>query len=298
MTEAFKNNKKRRSGIGNRDGMALVLTLMVVAIITAVVVEFAYGVYVNTNALYNWQTSQKLSLAARSATKLASSLISQYGRETLAYPGFIEMSRPIPAGDLEGTITIRIEDENAKFNMDGLGGLVTTSEDPYDSFVRLLEALELDPDIADRVAYWVESDTEHRPRGGDAKSKDAKLDSIDELLRIPGIDRDVYDKLAPYVTIYGDKSININSAGVPVLMSHSRIDRDGAEKIIQYREFTPFTQETDIDQKVPGFGDVGTSGLVVRGSAFRVVATAESGGIRRVVESVLWGGSIKYWKEY
>src|SRR5512139_1596351 len=48
------------SRIADQSGMALVLVLMIVALITAMVVEFAYGVYVNTNALNNWQTSQKL----------------------------------------------------------------------------------------------------------------------------------------------------------------------------------------------------------------------------------------------
>jgi len=296
----------RRRVTGNPDGMALVLTLMVVAIITAVVVEFAYGVYVNTNALYNWQTSQKLSLAARSATKLASSLISQYGRQPLAYPGFIEMSRAIPAGDLNGTITIRIEDENAKLNLNSLVSLNGKLEDifAYPAFVRLLDELELKPEIADRIADWIDPDDEPRLHDSEISAKNAYLDSIDELLLIPGIDRETYDKLFPYVTIYGGDGrvhqININSADIIVLMSLSdSIDKSVAENVVAYREITPFKQPAEI-LSVAGFdlGTVGSQYIAVKGSVFRVVATAESGGITRVIESVLSGGTVNYWKEY
>jgi general secretion pathway protein K len=44
----------------NQSGIALVVTLLAVAIITAMVVEFSYGVYTGTNNLYNWRDSQRL----------------------------------------------------------------------------------------------------------------------------------------------------------------------------------------------------------------------------------------------
>ncbi|MGD0282623.1 MAG: hypothetical protein ABSB95_09700, partial [Dissulfurispiraceae bacterium] len=194
--------------IRKSEGMALVLTLLVVALITAMVVEFAYGVYINTTALYNWETSQKLSLAAKSATRLAGKLISdQVSQFSFTYPGVLEMSQKIPSEDLDGMIGIRIEDENSKFNLNTLGGLsvilgANKDQDPYNCFVRLLTALKLNTDIADRVSYWIDSSTEHRPLYGQVATKNGKLETIDELLLIPGIDTDSYEKLLPYVTIY------------------------------------------------------------------------------------------------
>jgi general secretion pathway protein K len=268
--------------------MALVLTLLVVALLTALVAEFAYGVYVSTSALYNWATSQKLSVAAKSAVTLGSRLISENASQyPYTYPGLLEI---------------------AKFNLKTLGGLAVgfgtdTDKDPYNSFKRLLAALDLQPDIADRVSYWIDSTTEHRPPGGAAKSKNAPLDSVDELLLIPGIDADTYARLRPYVTIYGDKSININSAEIPVLMSLSAsVSRQMADTIVRYREHTPFQNTAELSQ-VSGFG--GSVGQQLQGyfrvksSAFRVTATAESGGIRRTIESVLDGSGkvVQYWKE-
>lgn len=292
------------SRIADRSGMALVLVLMVVALITAMVVEFAYGVYVNTNALYNWQTSQKLSFAAKSATRLASRLISDSGaagssRDTfvrdLYTKGVLQIGQKIPFEDLDGTIALRIEDENAKFNLNSL-----KNPDGYAFFVRLLNVLHLDPDIANIVSYWINSSTDHRPKNsGSIQPKNAYLDSVDELRLIPGIDRETYDKLLPYVTIYGSGNsdsntffINFNTADVPVLMSLADdISEELANRIISYRPLTSL-------QSVPGVDmGLGAGHVTSAGNAFHVIATAESGGIKRIVESVLEGNTVRYWKE-
>ncbi len=290
-----------RKRMNNRSGLALVLVLVIVAIITAMVVEFAYGVYVNTSALHNWQTSQQLSIAAKSATRLASKLIADSGvasgnpqdsfMQDLYTKGVFEISQKIPFGDLDGTITLRIENENAKFNLNQLGGTSVLfnrddDKDPHKMFVRLLGPLNLPSDIADKIEAWVES-------------KKAKLDSIDELLLVPGIDRQTYGKLLPYVTIYGGNQVNINAAGVPVLMSLPRsIGKGDAETIVNYRESYPFRQPKDIDNAGAGNLFQAWSGYITTGGgAFHVVATAESGGIKRIIDSVLHGNLVLYWKE-
>jgi general secretion pathway protein K len=289
----------------DRSGIALVITLMIVALITAMVVEFAYGVYVNTNALHNWQTSQELSVTARSATKLAARLISDSLRNSYT-KGVFEMSQKIPFEDIDGTITLRIEDENAKFNLNQLGGTLNVvfnqDQDPHKKFLRLVTALGLKSEVADRISDWIDPDSE--PRSGDTenKAKNAKLDSLDELLLIPGIDMETYAKLLPYVTIYTDtdNKININGAGVPVLMTLSdSITREMAERIVKYRESNPFKDIKEI--KNAGVDDAlytSLQGLIKKdGGSFHVIATAESGGVKRIVESVLAGNLVLYWKE-
>lgn len=299
-----------KAALRSSDGMALVLTLLVVALITAMVVEFARGVYISTEDLYNWQTSQKLSLAAKSATRLAVKLISdQTSQLPYTYPGILELSQKIPSEDLDGTIGIRIEDENSKFNLNTLGGFSVvfgsdTDKDPYNSFARLLNALNLDPDIANKVSYWIDPTTEHRPLSGETATKNGKMDSIDELLLIPGIDAGTYEKLLPYVTIYGNNAININGAAIPVLMSlSSSITEDMAERIVSYRESMPFESTSDI-VKVAGFSNLNQFPLgyiTVQGSSFRITATASSGDINRIVESVfdITTGIriVRYWRE-
>ncbi|MDP2167881.1 MAG: type II secretion system minor pseudopilin GspK [Thermodesulfovibrionales bacterium] len=284
-------------------GMALVLVLMVIAIITALVVEFAYGVYINTSSLANWQAGQRLSLASRSAVRLAAKTIAEKaeGRK-YTYPGFIELSyeNPLEAG---GAVLIRAEDENSKFNINTViypnGKL---NKEAYDSLMRLLGALELDPGIAGRVADWIDPDSEPRLTDSEDEAKNAPLNSVDEILLIRSIDREAYAKLQPYITIYGSGAININGADVLVLMSLSEgIDREMAGRVVGYRDVTRFESPGEIS-KVAGFeGDLGIylmGKITVKGSVFRIISTAVSGDIKRTIEAVVdLGEVVKYWKE-
>src|SRR5208283_1323986 len=129
-----------RTSHNNSDGMALIITLFVVAIMTTLVVEFAYGVYVSTNALYNWQSSQRLSYVARSAVRFASWIISENSAQlAYTYPGTIDIVRKKPVASFSGELAIRIENENIKFNLNTLvfpNGSVNRQS--YNALVRML----------------------------------------------------------------------------------------------------------------------------------------------------------------
>jgi general secretion pathway protein K len=64
--------------------------------------------------------------------------------------------------------------------------------------------------------------------------KDAPLESLDELLLIKGMKRDIFDKIKPYVTVWGSGSVNINTA-YPQTLEALGLDRRTVEKIIAYR---------------------------------------------------------------
>ncbi|MDH7499582.1 MAG: type II secretion system minor pseudopilin GspK [candidate division NC10 bacterium] len=293
----------------NSRGLALILTLCLLAIITAMVVEFSYGVYISTQSLHNWQACQRLSFVARSGLRLASTTISQNARERpYTYPGASEVLYGIPFKDLEGNLSlrVRIEDEDSKFNISSLvyaNGILNS--EAVDSLVRLLEALNLNPKMADRMIDWIDPDREPRLPDSEKGAKNQNLDSVDEIFLIPGIDRGSCEKLLPYITIYGDGLVNINGAEVPVLMSLSpSIDKGMAERIVQFRESRPFERAEDI-LKVAGFEALGPplmGRLTVKGTAFRVISTGSEGEVKRIIESVLEssGGKrmmVRYWKE-
>jgi general secretion pathway protein K len=247
-------------GEDSRAGMALVLVLMALTIITALVVEFAYGVYVNTSLLYNWQASQRLTQVAHSGASLAAQFISQFvANKKYTYPGRVDIPAQDPFGDGD-LLSMTVEDENAKFNLNKLilGEKDEIDEKPYNSFVRLLELLEIDVGLADSIVDWI--DENERPRRAESEegAKNARLESVEELLLIPGVTKDVYDTLKPHVTVFGDGGININSAGVPVIMSleayggGESITEDMAERVVHYREETPFKESGSLT-KVAGF---------------------------------------------
>ncbi len=298
--------------MGSEKGMALVLTLLIMAMITAMVVEFVYGVYTTNAGLYNWREAQKLSLAAKSGISLTTKIISEnQNRYSYTYPGSVEIPVENILKGFSGKVVIRVVDENGKFNLNSLiwpNG--TTNETAFNSFIRLLKNLNLDENIAYRVADWIDRDLEPRRRDSEEGAKNDYLDSVDELLLVKGIDSQAYDKLSPLVTVYGieqvyNNLININTASRAVIMSlDDNITEALAERVINYRALEPFNGVSDL-VRVAGFeGPLGQSlmnKITVKASNFRITSVAEEDRIKRVIECVIVvkGDAflIGYWQE-
>lgn len=291
--------------------MALIVTLLALALITAMVVEFAYGVYTGTNNLYNWRDSQRLSVMARSGVNVSARLISDWLNTQKYNPGFIEMPIENPFEDFKGTITVRIENEDSKFNINSIVNKIgNKNNDAYESFIRLLEVLRLDKKIADRVKDYIDPDSIAEFSGFEVGAKNSDLNSVDELLLINGISRKDYDTLLPYIAVLEGKDnliINVNGAAKPVLMiifdpakREFPITDDRAEKIIKYRENNPF-QDIGSFNNYAGTG-LSTNSITTEGTNFSIRSTATSGGVKRIIETVIINmpssPTVKYWKEY
>jgi len=292
-----------------QQGIALVVTLLALVLITAMVVEFSYGVYTGTNNLYNWRDSQRLSIMAKSGINVSAKLLPDVLREKGYSPGSMEFPVENPFEDFEGKILLRIEDESSKFNINSTvfsqGNKI--NEPAYKSFKKLLEVLSLDDKIADRVTEWIRKKRASGSSPAEAGMKYYKLPSVDELLLIDGIGRSDYDKLLPYVTVYGSPdefAINVNGAGKAVLMSILGpgdevfpIAEGLADKIIRFRELTPF----DVGS-FKSFTGISFSPdrATTTGKFFTIKSIASSGGVKRIIETVLNTDTrtILYWKEY
>lgn len=298
--------------LGNQRGIALVVTLLVVALLTALVVEFAYGVYIGTVSLDNWRDSQRLSRMAHSGVTVAARMVSDSLRgKEYSYPGVVEFPVENPFHDFTGTILVRVEDENGKFNLNALvppNGDIREEDpgSPYNCFKRLLRLLSLDEGIADRIVDWIDDDKEARLPDSEAMARNAILHSRDEILLIRGISREDYEALSPYITAFGRRdnlAININSAEKPVLRSLSdRITEEHAQRIIDYRRNSPFERASDLG-KVAGFErDMGIppGAIVVKGEHFSLRAVTDSGGVKRIVDAVynVKNSATVYWMEY
>lgn len=297
-----------------RQGIALVVTLLVLVIITAMVVEFSYGVYISTNNLYNWRDSQRLSVMARSGINVSARFVSDMlnlNGYKFSYPGSIDLPVENPFEDFVGVISVRIEDETSKFNINSIvpeNGIANESDEksPYNSFKRLLKVLSLDEKIADRVADWIDTDSVTRLPDSEVGAKNSAIHSVDELLLINGINRKDYDKLSPYITVHGDRNapqININGAEKPVLMCLSKdVTEKLAQNVIYYRKFKPFENSGQLGN-VPGFDKIEIPPMItVIGENFYIKSTAASGGVKRIIETIIKisksNKAIQYWKEY
>ena len=292
--------------IHDQHGVALVVVLLALVLLTAMVVEFSYGVYTGTNDLYNWRDAQRLSVMAKSGVNVSANLLSKKDMVS-QYTESIEMPIENPFEDFNGIITVRIEDEDAKFNLNAIVPVNDYLDDrdrnnPYNCFKRLLEALSLDVKIADRLVDWIDRNSGARLSDSEVAAKNSALDSVDELLLINGISGKDYDKLLPYVTAGKNRDnliVNVNRAEAPVLMSLAHgISEEKAKKVIQQRKGNPFTELSQFNN-IAGT-TLGSDRIRKAGTVFCIKSSASSGGVKRVIETVLdtTTNTVQYWKEY
>jgi general secretion pathway protein K len=289
------------SSVCNQNGAALLITLLIVSILTGLAVDFAYEVYIGTSSLSNWSNAQKASLAAKSGQSLASNLLKEI--KDLPPTSQSEALLPIEKSFGENTIlTVKLEDEEAKFNVNSIlyPDGTRIDEIALASLINLFKYLNINPDIAQYIADWIDPDNTPRLGGSEDNAKNAVLWSLEELNFIKGIDKETFDKISPYLTIYGYKKININTAKLPVLVSLSGIEEPIAKLIIYYRESAPF-KNTESMVNISDLKSIGTTlqgKIIFKSSNFRVTATATVDEITRIIESVTdTSMNIHYWRE-
>jgi len=296
--------------LSSKRGSALVITLLIVTLLTSLTVEFAYEVYVGTAALSNWSNAQRASLIARSGQTLSSRYVSAESKRSYTYSGEIDVPVEKDFGH-DTVLTIKIEDENSKFNINGIiypNGL--TNEEALSSLKKLFEYLNINPSLALIIADWIDPD--HEPklspipsgtglRDSEDMAKNSYLWSVDELNLIEGIDKKTLEIIRPFITVYGNGLVNINTAKLPVLVSlRDDMTEILAKRIIDYRESTPFEDTTHV-QKVSGMEAMGPlllGRITTKSSNFRIISTATVNEITRVIESVMdTSAKVQYWRE-
>lgn len=273
----------------SQDGSALIITVLLVAVLVGIVVEFAYDVYIDSAALSNWSNAQKASLAARSGQVLGTQYLEEVMKNDFTYDR--EKEVPVERDIGEDTqLTLMVGDENAKFNVNSI---IYSNGRPNDNALavlkRLLKNLRIDENAALYIADWIDPDSEPLIADSEDNAKNDFLWSIDELRETGILERSAFDRLRPFVTIYGE-GVNINTAELPVLMSlHGDMTETLAKRIIDYRETSPFEAVSDV-QKVSGMEQIGTlliGKATVKSSFFRISSRASVRDITREIESVV-----------
>ncbi len=213
-----------------------------------------------------------------------------------------------PVGE-DGTVSIRIEDMQSRLDVNSLVTQgVNVNPVMRDALVRLFNSLDLNTSPDDLVAAlidWIDTDdTITRPgagsgtfNGSGAESeyyerldhpypvKNGPLDSLDELLMIRGFTPEIYSKVARYLTVHGDASVNINTASPEVLKSlDPQVDPTDVEKLVNYRQDQPFESINDLGQLLgvqnPTYMALKAMQLVhvtVKSSTFLIIATGQVG---------------------
>jgi general secretion pathway protein K len=298
-------------------GFALVITLLIAALLVALTVEFVNEVFVDTSARQNFTDGQQASIMAGSGVDLAIKglKLSLAGRtyNSLADP----WAKPFKQEDEKGTLSIIIEDESGKLNINqifGANGNILYQRN-YDITSRLLKKLGVSPDLLDSLADWVDNNEEPHPAGAESSyyktlkppygAKNANLDTVEELALVKGFEAKVMQLLRPYVTIYTEMpgAININTASREIIAAlDDKMTDSLTNQVLDYRKKTPFQIPADL-AKVAGMETIATgltTSTTTIGTVYRIISLATVRETTRVVEAVvrISDGHILYWREY
>jgi general secretion pathway protein K len=295
-------NGSPRSSIGNQRGSALIITLLLVTVLVSLVVNFVYEVHIDSSSLSNWSNAQRASFIAKSGQTLGSQYID--GIREAEYSDERELNLPVNESFGAGSeLTIMIEDENSKFNINSIiNQNGSTNEEALSSLKKLLDYLNINPNLAIVLADWIDPDSEPRRPYSEVMTKDTFLWSADELQLVKGIDPDTYEKLAPHLTVsekFG-REININTAEIPVLVSlHKDMTEDLAKRIIEYREDSPFDDLSQLNSIVGVKIRTGIIGkATTKSTDFRIISTATVNEIIRTIESIVdTSMTVHFWRE-
>ena len=306
----------------NESGFALILTLVITALMVAVVVEMIHQVYVDTSLSRGFRDGQQASILAESGATGGAKLLQM----TLSGRSYTALSdrwaTPLKLEDEAGSLLITVSEESGKININGL--VQPNGEfEPFTLAVlqRLGTRLKLPGDLWGAVADWVDSDDMPRSGGAEASyyralkppysPRNGKLMTLTELSLVKGFTPEISGAMQPYLTVFSDQAgspqstININTASREVLAAlDERIDNRMAERIVEERRLLPFKSTGELS-RIPGMDTVAT-GLIgkisVKGNLFRIVSVAKVKDTGRTVETVvrLSGGAPEFlsWQEY
>ena len=306
----------------NEKGFALVITLVVSALLVALVVEFVNEVYVDTSSRQNFVDGQQASILAESGVTGGIKLL----QFTLASQGFTSLldpwAKPLKLDAEDGSIEVVIEDEAAKINLNAIAGSNGNFIDAYYPVsTRFLKKAGLSPDLCDGIADWVDTNDEPKPAGAEATyyrtlqppyaAKNAWFDAVDELRLVKGFDAKTMEQLRPFITVFANSLpgsptlVNINTAPPEVLSALDEgLSDDLVARILDYRKTTPFKSPADIF-KVAGLDQIGIAlqtRIQTRSTVYRLISRGQVNETARIIEAVVRidgnQATMLYWREY
>lgn len=316
----------RHPGTGRRRerGVALVVVLWVVLVLSLLIGGFAFTMHVETQLQSYHRKALKADALTRSGLELARLALQQDAQGpdadiTAPNQAWVTNRNWFVEHELgEGKIWVTITDEESKLPLNRL----TPGQ-----WRRLLDLLGVDPAdadvIADSVADWIDDNDLHMLNGAEDeyyeslvppyRAKNAPVDHVEELLLVRGVTKElmygvVGDEeeetipgLVDLLTTTTSGRINVNTASAIVLKAALGLDDLQLESILTRRPGPDGEWGTDDDQPFRNLGEfyalLGNltdevrnqlnEWLTVRSTHFTVRVTAEVAGVRRTARAIV-----------
>ncbi len=307
------------------DGVALILVMWVVLILSLLISGFAFTMHVETSVASYSRKRLQAEMLARSGVELAR-------RELIAHllsptnNTFDARNQEWATNDEwyvnhelgDGTINVQVTDEESKLPVN------RASPEQLKRLVTLLGVDDSDIDIiVDSIEDWIDADDLVRLNGAEDEYymslsppyhvKNAPVDRIEELLLVRGMTRDILygtpatadedavPGLAEFITAHSSGRVNVNTAPPIVLKAMLGLGDSQLEAVLQHREGSDGILGTDDDQPFKSLDEflalLGTlsqdvqarlqQSLTVQSEFFTVRATGQVGNVKRTIVTIL-----------
>ncbi len=301
--------------LANQDGMALLLVLVVVALLSALLTEFSFSTLVDLRATETFRDRTKAFYLARGGVE-AARMILQEDQNAFDHPSEFWGDLPsIPVED--GDVSLQIRDLTGLFNLNEIADNNGNQQWSYHAFVALCEEVGIDQGEAGQLGIYIRNwlnRTRNHPGTLDDDNyyaqlqppyarKGANLETLDELNLVRGFEGEVIRKLRPYIRVGEKFPINVNTAPRPVLYAWQHdgvrqilLDPEDIDALVSYRRQTPFQKFNDL-ASVAGIGNRWSAAwqvnsVGVQGQLYEVSSTGRiNQGTREALAIVLKNGN-------
>ncbi|HEV7735523.1 MAG TPA: hypothetical protein VGR62_25335 [Candidatus Binatia bacterium] len=258
-------------------GMALLGVVTALAALVVVATGIAHTAVREQQRTTGALATLQADALVRSAVATASVLLGEHdllgGTDTLRSPWALPLGRQaLGAGWVEAVV----EDEARRLDLGSPVG--------RDAFPRLLGLVDVDPDVADALADWIDTDDTERPHGAERHwylaqrrpivPPNTPLRAFGELGAVRGMSSRALERLRRFVGTTGERGINPNTAPREVLLAWLD-DSARVDAILTARD----TVAIPCDD-LPG--------CALRSAHYTLHITATVPPIRRTVDVTLW----------
>jgi general secretion pathway protein K len=248
-------------------GIALLLTLLVLTILVALILEFDAEARREYRDAAAFRDNFKATVLARASVQAARGVLQQDfvkdGQTGQFFDALTDLwALPIKNYTIgDGLLTAQIEDERGKLNLNDLavGGNPLAKNTKVRQIKRLFELIQINPDVVDAIVDWVDDNEVSEPAGAESpyyqtlrpsyRAANAPLQTLLDVRLIKGMTPQIIEKLSKLITVYpqdGQSKVNLNTAHPLVIQSlDDRITPGMALAIVQAR---PFKAIADLDR--------------------------------------------------
>lgn len=261
-------------------GVAIILAMLIVAFAATLAFAMTHQQQLRVRGAENLNDLAQAQILARAALSWAEKILRE-DDNSIDHLGEAWAQTAVPISVENGTVLLRISDAQGLSNLNNLA-----NNDYVPVFQRVLEQLDLPPNLAQAASDWVDDNSEVQFPGGAEdldylsldppyRAANQPLTELNNLLRVKGFTEDALKKLTPVATaLPKPTALNVNTASAIMLTTaYEDLSLEQAVAFKRTYQNKSFAKVEDFSQAL-GRKALAPTSLTVKSNYF--VAHAES----------------------